>query len=119
MRGRLSRERGRTRPPRLQPSVKTSTLTADTAKTRSGVFVVPDYNNNNNRERILRALYSSPDPKDSIRFQHSSTAHTVNTALQYVVSGWLLLLQPIRNAFLARFSVDLRQQYGISQALLK
>lgn len=51
MRGRLPRERGRTRPPRLQPPVETPTLTAETANTRSFVFVVPDCNNKNNRER--------------------------------------------------------------------
>lgn len=43
-------------------------------------------------------------------FQHSSTAHTVNTALQFTVFDWLLLLQPIRNAFLAGFSAELRHQ---------
>jgi len=57
-------------------------LTAETANTRSVVFVVPDCNNKNNRERkreerkneknlvveknvILRALYSSRGPKKS------------------------------------------------------
>ena len=51
MGGRLPRERGRTRPPRLQPPVETPALTADTANTRSAVFVVPDYNNDNKKKR--------------------------------------------------------------------
>ena len=56
---RFPRERGRTRPPRLQPPVKAPALTADTANTRRAVFVVPD-DNNDNRETNTTHLR---DPK--------------------------------------------------------
>ena len=131
LRGRLPRERGRTRPPRLQSPVKTSALTADTANTRSAVFVVPDYNNNNKKigrkrrrkQNIKLAVEYEAKPPNFDRLIPAPIQKNpfgCNLALweQYIVFERLLLLQPIRNAFLARFSVHLGPQYGIFQSVI-